>query len=343
MSKMHKSLDKQSQIEILDSVLHCVRRLFLGETQDEVLEQANDILYRFLAIKNWGIIGLNQSRNSFEVICEYTDGKRREISPTEHLPRKKSIVDLTIVNNEILLVPDVKSDHRFFAAIDMFFSRDATSLASMPMSLINMSIGALLVPDYHRLPNFDPLCQKFLLMIVEALANLIVRFRQISTLEIAAMTDPLTQLYNRRGFLQIISQEIERCKRHERLIAIMMIDIDSFKQINDTYGHQRGDEVLTHFAGVLGSSMRKIDYVCRYGGDEFIALMPDTNYDNALEVKLRIEKRVNEASNKPPVAYNVSIGLYAGHAMSPYHIFEMADRELYRVKQHRLSMRTGNI
>lgn len=110
----------------------------------------------------------------------------------------------------------------------------------------------------------------------------------LSKVEVLAITDPLTELFNRRHFEAVIEKEFERTKRYQHHSSCLMIDIDRFKLINDTYGHRIGDQVLQNLAQLLKNCVRRVDTVARWGGEEFIILLPETNKEAALQVASRI-------------------------------------------------------
>ena len=126
-----------------------------------------------------------------------------------------------------------------------------------------------------------------------------------------AITDELTNLYNRRYFLHHAEIEIQRYKRYGHPIHLMIIDIDDFKIINDTYGHDAGDEVLRKLATVFNDSIRSIDIVCRIGGDEFCIIVPEIDTQGVLEVAERIlvETEKLTISNIEKVKITISIGI----------------------------------
>ena len=103
-----------------------------------------------------------------------------------------------------------------------------------------------------------------------------------------ATRDWLTGLYNRRYFEETLSHHVEAATRYNRELSMVLFDIDRFKQINDTQGHEAGDEVLRQFATLLDSTARKADIVCRFGGDEFAVILPETNRDQAQKFVERV-------------------------------------------------------
>lgn len=154
-----------------------------------------------------------------------------------------------------------------------------------------------------------------------------------------ATTDPLTGLLNRRAFMTTLADELTRSQRLHSRFTLLMLDIDHFKLVNDTYGHPVGDAVLVHLSGLLAKQLRSIDKLARIGGEEFAILLVDTSADAAATVieRLLATIRSNPAShpeNGKPIAITASIGCTESKAdddeQSP---FVRADRALYAAKQ----------
>ncbi len=152
-----------------------------------------------------------------------------------------------------------------------------------------------------------------------------------------AMTDPLTKVLNRRAFFSRFHEEIERANRYERAGVVVMIDIDHFKSFNDMEGHVYGDEALKKISQVFISNLRKTDVLGRYGGEEFIVLMPETKMANALEICERLRGTVERSPLQGHAgnAYlTVSMGLaaYPRQGESPEELVNAADKALYLAK-----------
>ncbi|BBG65668.1 diguanylate cyclase/phosphodiesterase (GGDEF & EAL domains) with PAS/PAC sensor [Hydrogenimonas sp.] len=127
--------------------------------------------------------------------------------------------------------------------------------------------------------------------------------------EKAAKTDFLTGTLNRFAFYELIKSEIERSKRKGRVFSLAMLDLDDFKVVNDRYGHQKGDDVLVSFCELVNSELRAVDRLNRWGGEEFMALLPETTVDEALVITERIRSKVGENCFGLKRAVTVSIGI----------------------------------
>ncbi len=122
-----------------------------------------------------------------------------------------------------------------------------------------------------------------------------------------ATRDWLTGLHNRRYFEETLAEHIEAANRYGRELSLVLFDIDHFKQINDTHGHEAGDDVLCQFAQLLESTARKADIVCRYGGDEFSVILPETGKSSAAQFVERVVGGIGDPA--PATAFSVAAGI----------------------------------
>jgi diguanylate cyclase (GGDEF)-like protein len=162
----------------------------------------------------------------------------------------------------------------------------------------------------------------------------------LSQLRQLAQRDELTRLLNRREFSRILNEEWDRTVRFKRPFALVMVDIDHFKKINDTHGHQVGDEVLRHVASLLAGQVRNVDRVARYGGEEFALIMIETDAKNASEHIRRLGILLAETpcfveSKNLTVDVTLSAGVATsiGDATSALDLVEVADKALYAAKK----------
>lgn len=153
-------------------------------------------------------------------------------------------------------------------------------------------------------------------------------------------TDPLTGLYNRRFLEKRFSEELSRTRRTGLPLSCIMLDIDHFKSINDTHGHDFGDVVLQETALNLKQNLREYDTIARYGGEEFVVILPSTNYDDATRVAEKIRGVIaahNYATNGITLAVTISLGVYCGStreelAETSPEFIRRADEALYKAK-----------
>ncbi len=181
----------------------------------------------------------------------------------------------------------------------------------------------------------------------EQISLALERYRFLAVVQRQASVDDLTGLYNHRFLVDSLGQQIALAERLEAPLAILMLDIDHFKVLNDTHGHHAGDVALTSFAQTLLGTVRRADLAARYGGEEFVVVMPDTSASEAFIVAEKIRAAVAATDvlprDQPPVRMTVSIGVaaYPEDTTSAAELISLADQALYRAKRagrHRTCM-----
>lgn len=154
-----------------------------------------------------------------------------------------------------------------------------------------------------------------------------------------AATDGLTGLWNHARMYDVLREEIRRSTRYKRALSVLMMDVDSFKTFNDNYGHPQGDQLLKTVAGILQQSVRNVDHVGRYGGEEFMVILPETFKDDACRLAERIRAHVEEHAwvmiDERPIRRTVSIGVaaYPEDALNANELVQRADEAMYRAKR----------
>jgi two-component system chemotaxis response regulator CheY len=188
----------------------------------------------------------------------------------------------------------------------------------------------------HLVAPFDPaeLAARVMAALrVKALHDQLVEANQ--RLAAQALTDELTGVANRRHGAHELERAVALATRHGHLLALARVDIDHFKQINDTHGHQAGDRVLAEVARRLAGALRGGDELARWGGDEFVAILPDTDREGALRAAQRLRAAVDAAHvpvNGGDVAVTVSVGWAHWAGDTPDDLLARADRSLYQAK-----------
>lgn len=151
--------------------------------------------------------------------------------------------------------------------------------------------------------------------------------------ETKAITDKLTGLFNRTVIDSLLQIEMDRSNRNNKPLSILVFDIDHFKKINDKYGHDKGDYVLKTVADIVKITLRKSDYIIRWGGEEFLVILPETNLENAINVAEKIRFNIENYNFKNIGKVTVSLGateIKKGENFD--HAFKRADEALYMAK-----------
>jgi diguanylate cyclase (GGDEF)-like protein len=153
------------------------------------------------------------------------------------------------------------------------------------------------------------------------------------------ITDELTGLYNDRHFHTLLEYEIERARRSDTELSLVFIDLDHFKQVNDTFGHLTGSRLLKEVGQVIRKKTRKINHPARYGGDEFVILLPGTDQEGALGMVNNLRQNLQDedfrADDGTPLKVTASFGIatYPAHASTKEELLRLADEAMYEVKK----------
>ncbi|MBI5778284.1 MAG: diguanylate cyclase [Planctomycetes bacterium] len=233
-------------------------------------------------------------------------------------------------NNGLTLHPkiDIRKNHALARAFRNFLSNrsifwdSAKGYIIMPLAGREKILGLILLrinPKEQELMESNPTTKKGYYDVLKTLTNsiglAIENIRLSEALKIQSVRDGLTGVYNRRYFESAFTEEFLRAKRYKRRLALLFIDLDKFKAINDTYGHKQGDIILKEVAALLQRNSRKIDSVCRYGGDEFATILPETDWKGAslkarnISHQVQIYRFTNITKPNTPFRIEISIGI----------------------------------
>jgi len=159
-------------------------------------------------------------------------------------------------------------------------------------------------------------------------------------LELMAYKDPMTQAYNRRYFFNVSKDIISLSRREKQPLSILMLDIDKFKTINDTYGHDVGDIVIKHLVDITSSIIRDSDIFARFGGEEFVLMLPNTDISNAKILAQKIRKKIQDSTVKDNIKFTVSIGVAQLREEDDLidNVIKRADEALYSAKNNGRNM-----
>ncbi len=254
----------------------------------------------------------------------------------ERIPFDRGIVGRVATTGRSALVPDVTADPAYVEG-----SPETRSELALPMMSAGNVLGVVNIesPELHF---FDDEDQQLLEAVASELAIAISNLTSQEDLREQALRDPLTGVRNRQYFNEHIASELRRADRYGHPLSLMMLDVDGFRAVNNRLGHLRGDEVLRAVARFLEDSVRSTDSVIRYGGDEFLILMPETNGEprgQSMQVAKRLKGGIAGVPQRlglASVEIGLSVGIYTREPQDPRsveEILEEADRRLYADKR----------
>jgi len=212
------------------------------------------------------------------------------------------------------------------------------SYLTLPLALEGEILGCISL--HSDQPNaFDAQDLQFFSVIGYQMAATLRHFQRFSSVKNMAIYDTLTGLHNRRYFEETLEAEAQKSLYNNTPLSLVMVDIDFFKKVNDTFGHAEGDQVLCRVSSLLKTSVRKKDIVARYGGEEFILILPEARLDETFVIAERIRRLVEETLfevGKTQVHLTLSMGIsnFPSHRVkSKEELVEMADQALYDAKR----------
>ena len=271
---------------------------------------------------------------------EYVDGYSLDISREEVFSLKNSIFANVIQKNKIISSKDIKKDfgkkHRFFE--DENTKRSVSSVIAVPISVNHEISGCIAIERFDE-KEYSKINSFYLEAIAQVLNVLLKWQSEYHKMYLNTTHDNLTGLLNYRAFLDRLDIEINRASRADQSLVIIIIDVDKFKRINDTFGHQIGNIALKKIADLILSSLRNIDIVARYGGEEFIIAVSNADKNSAAQI---VDRIVSNVANNIFIFNDqrVKITISAGMAEFPIDsdqvqkLIDAADSAMYNAKKH---------
>jgi diguanylate cyclase (GGDEF)-like protein len=237
------------------------------------------------------------------------------------------------------IVNDTSKDPRFTGRFDNETNFETRSILCAPLISRGRTIGVVEIINRLGTLRFTQADLEILLTLVEPCAIAIENAILFQRTEQLTITDDLTKLFNSRYLNLYIGREIKRCKRHGIPLSVIFLDLDGFKGVNDQYGHLAGSRTLAEVGLILAEAVRESDILARYGGDEFVVVLPETPPSGALVIAERIRKSIETHSFlegqglRARISASFGIASYPDHALTPEGLIQKADQAMYRVKE----------
>jgi diguanylate cyclase (GGDEF)-like protein/PAS domain S-box-containing protein len=257
------------------------------------------------------------------------------------LDRRRRIIDFNPAAREILSLSNTETPGKFIGRALPALHKFVIHLTETPNARAEVSIDVMGMPSRFEVsatPLYDNLGSITGYLVI--LRDVTEQKRTEEKLHLMALTDYLTGILNRRAFFELAGPELERSRRYNHSLAFILLDVDNFKKVNDTYGHLVGDKVLQEMARICQQSLREVDRFARYGGEEFIAMLPETTLDGAQQTAERLRSLVDcttvntrQGSVKITTSLGVVVFQPTDELTTLDRLLGQADQALYQAKR----------
>lgn len=304
----------------------------------EVLNAVMTSVCQTIKASTWSLLLADEKTH--ELIFEVVVSPAAERLKGKRLPAGQGVAGWVATHGEALLLPDVQQDSRFRADYDRESSFTTRSIACVPLKSADCIRGVIeLINPFDEGFVDDDL--QLLSTIADFAAIAIENARNYQRIQQLVITDDLTGLYNASHMAKLIEFEVERADRYYKEVSLVFIDLDFFKSVNDSRGHLSGSLLLSEFGEFIRKNIRKIDIAARYGGDEFVLVLPETSKAGALTLCTHLLEGLRKHlflvnAGLPAVQLTASLGIatFPEDAKSKDELVAKADKAMYYVKEH---------
>jgi diguanylate cyclase (GGDEF)-like protein len=302
----------------------------------KVIELVVEKIRQLIPSEAWSLLMVDEEKQ--ELVFEAALGAKGRDVAAFRLKIGEGVAGWVAQSGKPAIVNDTARDPRFEARVDTRTQFETRSILCAPLVSRGRTIGVLEIINKlgGRFSRHD---LALVLSLVEPCAIAIENAILFQRTEQLTITDDLTRLFNSRYLNLYLGREIKRCKRHGIPLSVIFLDLDGFKGINDQFGHLAGSGTLTEVGTILALGVRESDILARYGGDEFVVVLPETPASGALVIAERLRRAIEEHRFLEPqgvsarISASFGISTYPDHALTPEGLIQKADQAMYRVKE----------
>lgn len=302
---------------------------------DQVLQNIMDKMATFYRPDTWSLLMVDDAKD--ELYFAITVGDSAAKLKAIRLKIGEGIAGWVAKNGEPLIVPDVYDDPRFARRLEEMSRWKTRSIICLPLKSRNHVLGVIQLINC-QVESFTDREMFFLLAMCDYAAIAIDNARAVERIQELTITDDCTGLFNARHLYKMLDAEVNRSQRFGYEFSVIFVDLDRFKLVNDTYGHLIGTRLLSEIGLRIKGQLRLIDFAFRYGGDEFVILLPQTGKDAAVIVARRLQEMLRNApflrEEGLDLEVRASMGLatFPEDAKTAHDIIRQSDEMMYVVK-----------
>lgn len=304
---------------------------------EEILAAIMDKVSELLQPKMWSLLLVDQISGElfFKIVVSPVAEQLRDI----RLKMGEGIAGWVAEKGTPLLINDAQRDKRLARHVDGTVSFTTRSVICVPMKMKDKVVGVIELINSLEDNHYDDADLVLLSAIADYAAIAIENARNYDRLCELVITDDLTGLFNAAHFNDIFDRELAFAKRYETQLSVVFFDLDHFKMVNDTFGHLVGSRLLKEVGGLVKKSVRSSDYAARFGGDEFVILLPNTGSAQACSMVSNLRKTLKQrcfySDEGDPIRVTASFGIstFPGNGASKVELMRIADEAMYCVKE----------
>src|SRR5881392_3339818 len=302
---------------------------------DSILQTIMEKMAEYFRPDTWSLLMVDD--NQEELYFAIAIGTASEALKNVRLKVGEGIAGHVAKYGEKLIVPDVRADKRFARRIDQATQWETQSIICVPLKSKLRVLGVIQLVNVN-MHHFGDQESFFLQSLCDYAAIAIENARSVEKIQELTITDDCTGLYNARHLHRTLETEVYRSSRFGYEFTVLFIDLDHFKQVNDTHGHLIGSKLLAEIGYLIKAQLRLIDFAFRYGGDEFVVLLPQTGKDSALVVARRLRDALRascfckEEGLNLNVRASMGISTFPHDAQTAHDVIRQADGMMYMVK-----------